>query len=94
LDTWAVYPNISRGGAPIHFEATISSPSPITLSLYDIAGELVYQTTVQGNVGANVITWDLQNQAGQQVASGLYLYLMNIPGFPGTQPHGKVLLLH
>ena len=92
---WAVYPNRSQGGQPIHWEITLAGPSPITLSLYDLAGELVYQTTIEGNTGANSLTWNLQNQTGQQVASGLYVFVLNIvQGFPGPAPHGKVLILH
>jgi hypothetical protein len=72
----------------------LPGPSPITLSLYDMAGELVYQTTLQGGLGENVITWNLENLEGQQVASGLYLYQLNIAqGYSGTQPHGEIAVL-
>ena len=66
----------------------------MTLSLYDLAGELVYQTTVEGDLGVNVLTWNLQNQEGQPVAQGLYLFELQIAqGFPGAAPHGRVVVL-
>jgi hypothetical protein len=70
------------------------NPSPITLSLYDLAGELVYQASIQGNVGLNNLSWNLENRAGQPVATGLYLFSIKISqGFPLPSPSGKVLVL-
>jgi hypothetical protein len=65
------------------------------LSIYSVVGELVYQTTVEGNTGTNVMTWNVQNSSGQPVASGIYLFTLNIPqGFSGPMPQGKVVVLH
>jgi hypothetical protein len=73
----------------------LTSPSPIALSLYDLSGELVYKTTVQGNAGVNLISWNLKNQSGQQFASGLYIFHIDIAkGFPFASPSGKVVVLH
>ena len=92
---YSVAPNLSRGGQPIVFTVDLTVPSPITLSLYDLAGELVYTVTVQGRAGANTIVWNLQNQSGQKVASGLYIYTLQISqGYPLKPPTGKVVILH
>jgi hypothetical protein len=73
----------------------LTAPSPITLNLYDMAAELVYTATFQGNTGHNTITWNLQNQSGVGVASGLYVFQLVIPnGFPYPTPTGKVAILH
>jgi hypothetical protein len=72
----------------------LTSPSPISLSLYDMAGELVYETSIQGNAGPNNISWNLENRLGQNVATGLYLFSIKISqGFPLPNPSGKVLVL-
>lgn len=74
---------------------TLDEPSPIALSLYTVSGELVYQATVQGNAGTNVITWNLVNRAGQPVASGLYVFELVIPdGFPDSPVSGQVAVIH
>jgi hypothetical protein len=92
---WSVRPNLSTGGEPIEWLVTLNSPSLINLSLYDVAGELIYKTSVQGNAGLNTISWNLQNQSGQKVASGLYVYYIQMPqGFPLRNPYGKVLVLN
>ncbi len=92
---YSVAPNLSRGGQPIVFTVDLTVPSPIMLNLYDMAGELVYTITLQGRAGANTIVWNLVNQSGQKVASGLYLYTIEIPqGYPLKAPVGKVVILH
>jgi hypothetical protein len=91
---WSVYPNPSRGGQPIHWKVVLATASGITLKLYDLDGELVYQATIQGNAGVNLLAWNLQNQEGEPVAEGLYLFELEIAGgFPGAPPHGKVAVL-
>ncbi len=93
--SWSVRPTISHGGEPIDWQVVLTSSSEITLSLYDVAGELIYKTSIQGNVGSNNISWDLQNQSGQKVTEGLYIYFIDIAqGFPFPDPRGKVLVLN
>jgi hypothetical protein len=85
---------LSRGGTPIIWQVVLTQPSPIILTLYDLSGELVYQITLQGNIGSNLLTWNLQNLGGQNVASGLYVFYINISqGFPLKNPYGKVVVL-
>jgi subtilase family serine protease len=92
---WWVKPTLSRGGEPIDWQVVLASPSQISLSLYDVAGELVYKTSVHGNAGSNKISWNLQNQSGQKVVSGLYVYFIQIAqGFPLPNPRGKVIVLN
>jgi hypothetical protein len=92
--SWSVAPNVSQGGQPIQWKVTLTTPSPIILSLYDIAGELVYQITYPGQIGLNIISWNLNNQEGQKVASGIYIFWIDISqGFPLKAPYGKVLVL-
>lgn len=91
---YSVAPNLSRGGQPIIFTVDLTAPSIITLDLYDLSGELVYTVSVQGQVGVNPITWNLENSNGESVASGLYLFYIHIAqGFPLKNPYGKVVVL-
>ncbi len=92
---WWVAPNFSHGGEPINWQVVLTSPSEIIVGLYDVAGELVFKTSVQGNVGLNTISWKLQNQSGQRVSNGLYIYYIQIPqGFSLRNPYGKVMVIN
>jgi len=61
------------------------------LSVYNIAGERVYDTTEQGTAGVSVIVWNGKNQNGQALSSGLYIYSVQAGG---NQKMGKILILH
>jgi hypothetical protein len=90
-----VAPNSSAGGQPIQFETDLAKPAELKLSIFAITGELVYRTTIEGNVGFNSINWSLVNQSGQSVASGLYVYLLQINDGSGfTNKTGKVVVIH
>jgi hypothetical protein len=84
-------PNVSRNGQPIRFLMNLGRTSPLQLRFFSLTGEKVAELTAQGSVGANILTWDLTNNAKEKVASGLYLYVLDARGF--TQK-GKVVLLH
>jgi hypothetical protein len=84
-------PNISRDGEPIHFHFTLDKPAQAQLSLFTLTGELVYKTSAEGNTGANILTWDLNNQGREKVASGLYLYVLQAAD--GTSKIGKLVVI-
>jgi hypothetical protein len=84
-------PNISKDGQPIRFLVNLEGAAPLQLSLYSLTGEKVAELTAQGGPGANSLTWDLTNQSGSIVASGLYFYVLNAGGLSQT---GKVVVLH
>ena len=87
-------PNISHG-EPVRFLINLPQPSQVTLSLFTLAGEEVYQDSWQGNAGANSFLWPLQNQAHGTVASGLYLYLIRAQTGQGVETTtGKVAVIH
>jgi hypothetical protein len=87
-------PNISQGGEPIQFKVSLSQPSQIKLSIYSIAGERIFSEVSQGNSGPNLLSWALVNNTGASVASGLYIYVLEIDGPNGkTQKMGKVVVL-
>ena len=91
----SVAPNVSTGGEPIRFQVTLEDPASIHLYLYAITGELVYQTEISGQTGLNQLTWALKNQNLESVASGLYLYVLQVTGPSGlTTSKGQVVVLH
>lgn len=89
-----VLPNISTGGNPVKFHVVLEQSGPIELSLFSLLGERVYQSEVQGQVGDNVLNWNLENEVGNQVASGLYLYSVQYKLDGRTTNHiGKLVVL-
>jgi len=92
--TLEVFPSISRDGEPIRFSFHLDRPGKIQLSLYTLAGELVRQETVLGQAGENQWEWDLRNGLGRLVASGLYLYIVQVDDVPHSWTRrGKIVIL-
>ena len=55
-------------------------PGPTTLRIFDSSGRSV-RTLIDGELGATVheVTWDGQNEDGQAVGSGVYVYRLETP---------------
>jgi hypothetical protein len=88
-------PNISRDWESIKFQVNMNHPAHISLNLYNLAGEKAYSTETQGTDGLNTLIWELQNNANQPVASGLYIYVLSIGDGPQmTRRIGKVVVIH
>lgn len=88
-------PNISNGEEPVNFLLNLNSPAQVDLTLYNIAGEKVFSIQTREAQGKSSIPWDIQNNAGGRVASGLYIYYLKAEGEGSTQTRtGKVLIIH
>lgn len=88
-------PNISNGGQPVNFFVNLSGPARINLALYTLTGERVFNLETQGNPGMNTLTWAVRNDAHEPVASGLYLYYLQVSGGGTAETKtGKILILH
>jgi hypothetical protein len=72
-------PNPVRSQTRLHFE--LPSAGGVEVALYDVAGRLV-RSLVSGPVaaGAHDVVWDGRDDAGQRVASGVYLARVKSPG--------------
>lgn len=78
LERVGVVPNPYRGRAPwdpqggneVHFT---NLPVRSTIKIYTIAGDLV-RTLQHSDRVRDFERWDLTNQDGQSVASGIYMY--------------------
>ncbi len=88
-------PNLSRNGELVQFRINLEAAARITLRVFALTGEEVYSVSQQGQAGANNLWWNLENQAGSNLASGLYLYRVEVEGVAGSFfKTGKVVLLH
>jgi len=59
-----------------------------------LVGEHVLEKEASGNLGLNVLTWDLKNFSGRSVASGLYLYSLEVDdGSEKVRKIGKIAII-
>ena len=65
------YPNPANAKASIEFRLT--RVADVTLRIYTIAGKLVY-TSEQEKVAEGKFIWECENNAGNRIASGIYIY--------------------
>jgi len=66
------YPNPFNPNTNLSF--TLPTAVSYSMKIYNVAGQLVRSYEGMGNVGLNVITWDGKDNAGNDVASGIYFY--------------------
>jgi hypothetical protein len=87
-------PNLVRGNQPIKIQFNLNHPAMVHLSIFTLTGEQVFTTTVTGNAGANTLTWEANNLARQSVASGLYVYVLQVDdGTSHQNTTGKVVII-
>jgi hypothetical protein len=92
-NTTFCYPNPSRDGN-VKFCFNLDSPSSVLIQVFDLNGEKVWSQQVGGGqtqIGTNVIPWSGTNQAGQNLASGLYIYRITAGNQSVTK---KMAILH
>ncbi len=78
-------PSISRNGEPIRFRMELDRTVGIKLGLYSLDGEEVFRSSVVGKPGENILTWNIQNTAGNPVASGLYVAVVRVEDGAGSR---------
>jgi len=87
-------PNISRNGEPVKFLVDLGRSAQVHLMLFSLSGEEIYQSTVEGQAGVNNLVWQVENSANEAVASGLYVYHLQInDGQTSEEKTGKVVVL-
>jgi len=88
-------PNISRNGEPVKFMVNLGGSATIQLHLFSLTGEEVFSENIQGNAGLNTLLWLLRNKGQAPVASGLYVYTIQVNnGYEMLTKTGKVLVFH
>ena len=70
-------PNPARGSCLIRY--ALPEPFPVTLRVYDVSGRLVREL-VRGerSAGSQSVSWDGRDVVGNLVASGVYLYRLEV----------------
>jgi hypothetical protein len=72
------YPNPFNPTTKIRY--SISSASEVSLSIYNIRGELVNKlTSGLHQPGTHSINWNGQNSLGEKVSTGVYIYSLSTP---------------
>ena len=66
-----LYPNPMTEEGHIYF--LLRNPAEVSLTAYNVAGEIILRRSVDLPAGANIQTWDGKNDAGGRCASGVYL---------------------
>ncbi|MBK9302789.1 MAG: hypothetical protein IPM94_02565 [bacterium] len=75
LQDVSVFPNPTAGPARLLFE--ISDPMTVTWTLFTVAGRAVWQTTRSfAEAGPQVLAWDGRDARGDEIANGVYLYVV------------------
>lgn len=74
---------------------TLSKPANITLSFFDLAGNLIARNSYAANqeggkAGYNAVTWDGRSSSGSFVGNGIYLYLIIADGKVAQNGKGKL----
>ena len=89
LSSVRIFPNPWRrsrdlGVNPVHFDPL---PASVSIKIFSVSGHLVRDLgTVSGTA-----SWDVKNDDGDFVASGIYLYL--ITDGQGTKDRGKIVVI-
>lgn len=80
-----------------NFVFQVTSPAEATLSMYTVSGIKIWHTKIAAAEGFNSIVWDGRDTAGDRLANGTYLYVLDVE-FPGSYHRedtvkGKAVLL-
>ncbi|HHM02621.1 MAG TPA: T9SS type A sorting domain-containing protein, partial [Caldithrix abyssi] len=83
------YPNPFNPSTTIRF--TVPVAGKVTLTVYNVAGQKI-ATLINGNVtaGSHTRVWNGKDNAGNQVASGVYFYKLTAEKFSATE---KMILM-
>jgi DNA-binding beta-propeller fold protein YncE len=70
---WLAGPNPVRSGGSMPFRVEVARSGPVRLEVYDVGGRLVQRLMNDiREVGAYQPVWNLENDGGRSVASGVY----------------------
>ncbi|MBD3299423.1 MAG: T9SS type A sorting domain-containing protein [candidate division Zixibacteria bacterium] len=77
------YPNPFNAGTVI--PVTLKDASNYTLTIYNVAGQVVKTYSGNAEAGTVNIRWDGRSNSGSEVASGMYFYRIDTPSFTDTR---------
>jgi len=68
----------------------VNVPAECTLRIYTVAGDLIWEDQYNNQTAGN-IEWDVKNQSGEEVASGIYVYKIENPN--GDHVYGRLIVI-
>ena len=68
----------------------VNVPDACKIKIYTVAGDLVWEAE-HDNPNAGNIEWDVRNDSGEEVASGIYVYRIEDPS--GNQVYGRLVII-
>lgn len=87
------YPNPVKNAAFVTFAYTVNSATTMKLEVFNILGALVYQESWATTAGAQTKTWNLSNQSGNKLATGVYLYRLTAGSVSATPKLQKLIII-
>ena len=84
--TFALHPAYPNPFNPFtNLSFNLPEATSYSLKIYNVTGQLVRTYEGAGSVGLNVINWDSKDNAGAEVASGVYFYKLTAGRFSATE---------
>jgi hypothetical protein len=84
IEDVTVFPNPTVGATRLHFE--LSDPMTVTWTLYTLAGHRVAGLReTYATAGPQILHWEGRDDQGDEIANGVYLYVLkgNLPDGDG-----------
>jgi 6-phosphogluconolactonase (cycloisomerase 2 family) len=78
--TTYAFPNPNYDGK-VKFSFDLTAPAQVTLQVFEVTGQVVWSKILEASqtqTGTNQINWDETNEAGRNLASGLYVYRVSV----------------
>jgi hypothetical protein len=83
------YPNPMNPTATISY--TVGTPGKVMLRVFDVTGRVIRTLVDESQAtGRHAVIWDGANDRGEKVASGVFFYQLDAPGFKGAK---KIVIL-
>ena len=91
-----VVTGITAAPNPFSYQTTVrytlagaQTPQPATLRIYDLTGREIRSVQIRSVIGMNEYVWDGSGEGGAPVASGTYLYRLDLPGYEVFETDAK-----
>lgn len=81
--SYILFPNPAKN-TNVTFQYSLSVPAAVEIEIFNILGERVYSINVNDTAGTIQRTWDLKNNDGEKVGSGMYLVKIKANGTGGS----------
>lgn len=93
LEEAYVCPNPIKGVDTAQFVVNLNGNSTVRLRIYNVLGELVCDRSEARPGGVQNLPWNLKNDWGQKLASGIYVYRLDVADGSGERNITKKLVL-